>query len=74
MSDPEPAPRYPIRQKSARGMPRPLNQFTRRCRTCGACFLGLAAGKTGERGIWTEWAWFCSVECAPASQKALEAS
>ena len=55
----------PIRQKSAAGQPKPHTSITRTCRTCGACFIGLAAGKTGERGIWDDdWKWYCSAECA----------
>lgn len=56
----------PLRQKSAHGQPRPNTGIERTCRTCGASFLGLAAGKTGERGIWDDWHWYCSVECAPS--------
>lgn len=56
---------YPLRQKSARGQPRSNTGIERTCKACGASFLGLAPGKTGERGIWTgDWQWFCSVECA----------
>lgn len=57
----------PLRQKSANGQPRPLSQFTRTCQKCDACFIGLAPGKTGERGIWKGWTWWCSVECRGAS-------
>jgi hypothetical protein len=55
---------YPIRQRSARGVPAEGCQFLRRCVNCRASFLGLAPGKTGERGIWRDWSWFCSAECA----------
>lgn len=56
---------WPIRQRSAKGEPKPFSPITRRCARCEACFLGLAAGKTGERGIWTEGLfWYCSQECA----------
>ena len=55
---------WPIRQKSARGEPKPETSIERRCRSCGASFIGLAAGKTGEVGIWRGWRWYCSVECA----------
>ena len=58
---------YPFRQRSARGEPRPQTSIERRCRTCGASFIGLAAGKTGEAGIWHYMTWYCSVECAPAA-------
>ena len=57
---------YPFRQKSAQGQPKPETSIERRCRRCGASFIGLAAGKTGEAGIWHAWHWYCSVECAPA--------
>lgn len=57
---------WPIRQRSAKGLPKPFSPITRRCARCGACFLGLAAGKTGERGIWAhDLTWYCSQECAP---------
>jgi hypothetical protein len=56
---------YPIRQKSAHGQPKPGTDIERRCRTCGASFVGLAAGKTGEVGIWRGLRWYCSAECAP---------
>ena len=55
---------YPLRQESAHGEPRPRSSFTRSCAACGACFLGLAAGKTGKRGPWKAERWYCSVECA----------
>jgi hypothetical protein len=56
--------KWPLRQKSANGQPRPNTTIERTCRKCGASFIGLAAGKTGERGVWNNWDWFCSVECA----------
>jgi hypothetical protein len=56
-------PRYPFRQSSAHGEPKPTTTIERTCRKCGASFLGLAAGKTGEVGIWHQMAWWCSVEC-----------
>lgn len=57
---------YPLRQKSAKGEPKPTSRFERRCTTCGASFLGLAPGKTGESGIWNALShWYCSVECTP---------
>ena len=43
---------FPFRQKSARGQPRPQTSIERCCRGCGASFIGLAPGKTGEAGIW----------------------
>lgn len=55
---------YPVRQKSAAGQPKPLATIERTCKGCGAAFLGHAPGKTGERGIWQGWRWYCSVECA----------
>lgn len=57
----------PIRQKSAKGIPREDNPFGRRCVVCEASFMRLAPGLTGERGLWggpTGWSWFCSAECA----------
>jgi len=56
---------YPFRQKSAKGEPRPTTSIERTCSTCGASFIGLAPGKTGEAGIWNYWQWYCSIECAP---------
>jgi len=56
---------YPIRQKSAVGRPRPESHFERVCGNCGAAFLPLAPGVTGERGISREWRWYCSTECDP---------
>ncbi len=53
----------PIRQRSANGVPKPGTSIERRCVECGASFIGLAPGKTHERGIWDDWQWFCSVEC-----------
>jgi hypothetical protein len=54
----------PIRQRSAHGQPPPRTGIERCCMGCGASFLGLAPGKTGERGIWTEGlVWWCSEEC-----------
>jgi len=55
----------PIRQRTPRPPVPPDSRFARRCVTCGSGFLNLAPGKTGERGIWREWSWFCSAECAP---------
>ena len=55
----------PIRQRSAHGVPKPETSIERTCRTCHASFLGLAAGKTGERGLWRDWVWYCSIECDP---------
>jgi hypothetical protein len=53
----------PLRERSANGEPKPSTPIERACHTCGASFLGLAPGKTGERGIWDNWTWYCSVEC-----------
>lgn len=62
-------PDYPIRQKSAQGKPASPGKFARTCRNCDASFLLLAAGKTGERGIWTQCGhWYCSQECFDGSQ------
>jgi hypothetical protein len=58
---------YPVRQKSARGEPRPQTSIERCCQSCRASFIGLAPGKTGEAGIWHNWRWYCSAECAPAA-------
>ncbi len=60
---------FPFRQKSAHGWPRPQTSIERCCRGCGASFIGLAPGKTGEAGIWHAWRWYCSVECAPAEAR-----
>jgi hypothetical protein len=54
---------YPVRQTSTKGLPRPSTSIERTCANCGASFMGLAPGKTGERGIWREWMWYCSEEC-----------
>lgn len=60
------APTYPIRQNSAKGNPKPNTNIERTCHNCGASFIGLAAGKTGERGVWSQLgAWYCSIECTP---------
>jgi hypothetical protein len=61
--------RCPVRQKSARGQPKAETSIERTCRTCRASFIGLAPGKTGEAGIWHDWHWYCSAECAPAECK-----
>lgn len=63
---------YPFRQKSAQGQPAPKTGIERRCRTCGASFIGLAPGKTGEAGIWDDPHWYCSVECTPAGARPAE--
>jgi hypothetical protein len=60
---------HPIRQKSANGTPKPTTSIERTCATCRASFGGLAPGKTGERGIWQGWFWYCSLECAPERVK-----
>jgi hypothetical protein len=60
-----PGREYPVRQKPAHGQPKPETSIERRCRTCTASFTGLAAGKTGEAGIWRDWRWYCSAGCAP---------
>lgn len=60
----------PVRVKSANGQP-PAREFMRSCRTCSADFLALAPGKTGERGLWSEAGWFCSLECAPEELRAV---
>ena len=61
---------FPVRQKSARGQPRPETSIERCCKACGASFIGLAPGKTGERGVWRHWRWYCSTECDPADKPA----
>lgn len=58
---------WSIRQKSAEGKPKPTTSIERTCQGCGASFLGLAPGKTGERGVWREWCWFCSSAERPAN-------
>lgn len=63
-------PPSPVRHCSAHGFPKPSSRFERCCVTCGASFIGLAPGRTGERGLWggtNGWSWFCSVECAPVA-------
>lgn len=60
----DPGASHPIRERSARGVPKPNTPIERRCSECGASFIGLAPGKTGERGIWTpDLRWVCSQEC-----------
>lgn len=54
----------PPRITSARGEPKPETSIERTCCNCGASFIGLAPGKTGLRGIWQRFRWFCSTECA----------
>jgi hypothetical protein len=54
---------WPVRQKSAKGQPPEPWDMARTCRRCKASFLGLAAGKTGERGLWSWSGWWCSQEC-----------
>jgi len=61
---------YPVREKSACGQPQPKTGIERTCEACGASFLGLAAGKTGERGLWVaDWQWCCSAECASTQKE-----
>lgn len=57
---------FPIRQLSALGLPKPSTSIERTCACCGASFLDLAPGSTGERGLWEDWSWFCSQECFDA--------
>ncbi len=54
---------WPIRIKSVRTVSK--SQFFRKCETCDADFIDLAAMKTGERGLWFEWKWYCSLQCTP---------
>lgn len=55
---------WPIRERSANGEPKPKTSIERTCRRCGASFIGLAAGRTGEQGVWSSVGeWFCSREC-----------
>jgi hypothetical protein len=61
-------PDYPIRQHSLHGVPKPGTSIERRCHTCGASFIRSAPGKTGERGIWRDWHWYCSTECDPTAR------
>jgi hypothetical protein len=56
---------YPVRKRSLKGQPKPETTIERTCKTCRASFIGSAPGKTGERGIWRNWRWYCSVECDP---------
>jgi hypothetical protein len=58
-----PADDFPIRRQSANGEPKPGTTIERVCAVCGASFLLLAPGKTGERGRWAFWKWYCSQEC-----------
>ena len=53
----------PIRRRSANGQPKPETFIERTCSNCGASFIGLAFGDTGQRGIWRSWTWYCSMEC-----------
>ncbi len=62
----------PVRQRSAKGYPRPTTGIERTCHECGASFIGLAAGATGERGVWVEWFWFCSRECSDIGLRRLQ--
>ena len=59
----------PIRQKRAQGTSDTAGQFGRRCVKCGAGFLDLAFGKTGECGLWeaNSMRWYCSQECFEAT-------
>lgn len=50
-----------IRRTRPRPPIKPASPFARRCAACGSDFLALAA--SGERGIWRNWHWFCSIEC-----------
>lgn len=59
-------PDVPLRQRAPRPTVKPPSEFARRCHVCGSDFLALAPGKTGERGIWRDWHWFCSIECSEA--------
>lgn len=58
---------WPVRGRSAKGEPKAFSRFTRTCARCGACFIGLAPGLTGERGLWDQMTWYCSRECAPVA-------
>jgi hypothetical protein len=59
---------FPIRARSPHG-PYPRTEFTRRCVVCRSDFIALAPGKTGERGLWDEWKWYCSRECYDHAQR-----
>lgn len=56
-------PPYPTRQKSARGVPPEPSKFMRCCARCAASFGLLAAGRSGEAGLWGDSRWWCSQEC-----------
>jgi hypothetical protein len=58
---------YPLRERSVMGYPKDSvegQRFLRSCRKCGASFNQLAPGKVGLRGVWHDWSWYCSHECA----------
>ena len=57
--------RFPVRVKSANGKPAPVTSIERTCQKCGASFVLLAPGSTGECGVWDDMGWYCSLECAP---------
>ncbi len=59
---------WPVRQHTPHPTP-PARKFMRRCDECGADFMALATGKTGERGLWTDTGWFCSRECRDVDRR-----
>jgi len=54
----------PVREKSANGIPRPRGPHSRVCGSCGADFIALAKSSDGMTGMWRNWRWVCSRECA----------
>lgn len=57
----------PVRQESLHGEPKPWTDIERTCQTCGASFPRSSFLTPRLRGIWGDWRWYCSVECAPAA-------
>ena len=56
--------RVPIRERSALAAFPPRTEFGRKCNTCGCEFMDAGRVTTGFRGIWRDWRWYCSTECA----------
>jgi hypothetical protein len=55
-------PRPPgFRQRSLNGQPANDSRFLRGCKACKASFLW---SPRDQMGIWRDWNWYCSVECA----------
>lgn len=57
-------PMLPVREKSANGFPPPKSEYARVCGICGADFMALVKGADGMTGMWRNWQWVCSRECA----------